>query len=297
LGQQFLSQLEPWIYRRYLSRADITGIKALKRRIEQRVRREGNDERNVKTGHGGIRDIEFVIQFLQLLNGGDLPTIRTGNTLVGIARLEQEGCLTWQERSLLEENYAFLRKLEHRLQIMFDLQTHTLPEDEKELRRVAIRMGYTDKSDNLALAQFKTDLKAKTELNRRILDHLLHDAFKDDESARPESDLVLDPEPSSETVQDVLGRYKFRDVQDAYTNLMALGTEKISFLSTRRCRHFLASIAPHLLQAIAATPDPDATLVSLSKVSDSLGGKGVLCRHRCVCMSNCVRRALICPGS
>ena len=276
LGGQFLNHLEPWIYRRYLSRADITGIKALKRRIEQRARREGSDERNVKTGHGGIRDIEFVIQFLQLLNGGDLPKIRTGNTLEGIARLEQEGCLTWQERSLLEENYAFLRKLEHRLQIMFDLQTHTLPDTESELRRVAIRMGYADKPGATALEQFKSELKSKTELNRKILDHLLHDAFGDDEASRPESDLVLDPEPATETVHEVLGKYHFRDDQDAYANLMALSTEKIPFLSTRRCRHFLAAIAPHLLQAIAATPDPDATLVSLSKVSDSLGGKGVL---------------------
>ncbi len=62
----------------------------------------------------------------------------------------------------------------------------------------------------------------------------------------------------------------------AYQNLMALSTEKIRFLSTRRCRHFLAAIAPRLLAAIAATPDPDSTLVNLSKVSDSLGGKGVL---------------------
>ncbi len=86
LGRRFLEQLEPWIYRRYLSRADITGIKALKRRIEQRTHREGADAHNVKTGHGGIRDIEFVIQFLQLLNGGDLPDLRTGNTLEAIVR-------------------------------------------------------------------------------------------------------------------------------------------------------------------------------------------------------------------
>jgi glutamate-ammonia-ligase adenylyltransferase len=276
LGEQFLSQLQPWIYRRYLSRADIAGIKALKRRIEQRAFREGGDTRNVKTGHGGIRDIEFVIQFLQLLNGGDLPKLRTGNTLEAIAALEQEGCLTWQERSLLEENYSFLRRLEHRLQIMFDLQTHTLPESDAELRRVAIRMGYTDKPPGAALAQFKADFRSKTELNRKILDHLLHDAFGDDEVLEPETELVFDPEPSDETIKSVFSKYRFRDVRDAYTNLMALGTEKIPFLSTRRCRHFLASIAPKLLKAIAATPDPDATLVSLSKVSDSLGGKGVL---------------------
>ncbi|HJN08995.1 MAG TPA: bifunctional [glutamate--ammonia ligase]-adenylyl-L-tyrosine phosphorylase/[glutamate--ammonia-ligase] adenylyltransferase [Pirellulaceae bacterium] len=276
LGQEFLGQLKPWIYRRFLNTADITGIKALKRRIEQRSTRDGDDERNVKTGQGGIRDIEFVIQFLQLLNGGDLPKIRTGNTMEAIAALEQAGCLTWQERSILEENYTFLRKLEHRLQIMFDLQTHRLPEDDRELRRVAIRMGCADTDSGTALEQFRAELKTKTEFNRKILDHLLHDAFGDQEELEPESDLVLDPDPTDETIAGVLGRHGFRDVVHAYSNLMDLATEKITFLSTRRCRHFLASIAPRLLRTIATTPDPDATLVNLSLVSESLGGKGAL---------------------
>ncbi len=275
-GREFLEQLEPWIYRRYLSRADITGIKALKRRIEQRTHREGDDSHNVKTGHGGIRDIEFVIQFLQLLNGGDLPALRTGNTLEAILQLEQCGCLNGQERALLEENYSFLRKIEHRLQIMFDLQTHLLPQEPDELRKVAIRLGYADTDQQSALAAFEADYKSKTELNRKILDHLLHDAFSDDSRTEPESDLVLDPEPEKRQVAEILGRYHFQDVERAYRNLMELSTEKIRYLSTRRCRHFLAAIAPRLLAAIAETPDPDTTLVNLSKVSDSLGGKGVL---------------------
>ena len=276
VGDQFLGQLESWIYRRYLGRADISGILALKRRIEKLARREGTDARNIKTGHGGIRDIEFVIQFLQLLHGGDVREVRTGNTLEAMDRLERIGCLTMQERAILEESYAFLRKLEHRLQIMFDLRTHSLPQDDGELRRVAIRMGYVDRPPGAALKKFKSDLKTKTELNRKILNHLLRDAFGDEGEPEPETDLVLDPDPPRETVHEVLGRHGFRDVPAAYQNLLTLADEKISFLSTRRCRHFLACIAPRLLKAIAATPDPDATLVSLSKVSDSLGGKGVL---------------------
>ncbi len=276
LGQEFLKQLEPWIYRRYLSRADITGIKALKRRIEERTTREGADALNVKTGHGGIRDIEFVIQFLQLLNGGDLPQLRTGNTLEAIVQLENCGCLTHQERTILEENYAFLRKIEHRLQIMFDLQTHLLPRATDEMRRVAIRMGYGGRDRQDALETFTNDYRQKTELNRKILDHLLHDAFGEDDRPEPEVDLVLDPDPPTARIAEVLGQYKFRNISEAYQNLMALGQEKIRFLSTRRCRHFLAAIAPRLLKAIAVTPDPDAALVNLSKVSDSLGGKGLL---------------------
>jgi len=276
LGRELLEELTPWIYRRYLSLADITGIKSLKRRIEEKSPAAAGAGPDVKTGHGGIRDIEFVIQFLQLLNGGTLPEIRTGNTLEAVARLEQNGCLTFQERSLLEQNYRFLRKIEHRLQIMFDLQTHQMPSDEEELRKLAIRMGVGGTPHQTAVEAFRADFRSKTELNRKILDHLLHDAFGDDAKTDPEVDLVNDPDARPERIHSVLGEYGFRDVNAAYHNLMELATEKIRFLSTRRCRHFLAAIAPKLLPAIAATPDPDATLVNLNRVSDSLGGKGVL---------------------
>lgn len=276
LGKRFLDRMESWVYRRYLSRADISGIKALKRRIEHRAVQDGVDERNVKTGRGGIRDIEFVIQFLQLLNGGDLEGIRTSNTLDAIIRLEQAGCLNMQERTLLEDNYSFLRKVEHRLQIMFDLQTHTLPTEDDELSRFAIRMGYSKNEPQTQLEQFKVELEERTEVNRKILDHLLHDAFPEDEEIEPEVDLILAPDPSEEYVHEIMSKYGFVDPKAAFQNLSALGNEKIPFLSTRRCRMFLASIAPSLLDSIAQTPDPDATLVSLSQVSDSLGGKGIL---------------------
>lgn len=276
LGNEFLRYLETWIYRRYLGLADITGIKALKRRIEQRVIREGHDDRNVKTGRGGIRDVEFVIQFLQLLNGGDLPELRVSNTLEAIAKLEACGCLTNQESSLLAENYGFFRRIEHRLQIMFDLQTHLMPDDPVEVRRLALRLGYVDDGDWTAQALFEDEYKRRSDLNRKILDHLLHDAFGEDAATEPEVDLVLDPDPPREKIEEVLAKYRFRDPETAYRNLDALSTERIRFLSTRRCRHFLAAIAPRLLKTVAATTDPDSTLVNLAHVSDSLGGKGVL---------------------
>ena len=276
LGFRFLDELRSWIYRRYLGHADITGIKALKRRIDRRTKESGADVRDVKTGHGGIRDVEFVIQFLQLLNGADLPAVRTGNTLDAIAKLENVGCLSNLERTLLEENYTFLRNIEHRLQIMFDLQTHSLPGGEEELRKLALRMGYRDKPERTALDAFTADCTQKRELNRKMLDHLLHDAFEDEEETRAEVDLVLDPKPSEEHIREVLGKHRFHDPLGAYQNLMALSEEKIRFLSTRRCRLFLASIAPQLLETISKQPDPDSTLVNLDHVSASLGGKGAL---------------------
>ncbi len=296
LGQEFWHAIEPFVYRKYLSFAEINEIKVLKRRIEQKTRRAGESDIEVKTGHGGIRDVEFTIQFLQLLNGGDLPEVRQRNTLLAIQALEQAGCLNDQESRILADTYRFLRKTEHRLQLMFDLQTHRLPEREEELRKLALRMGYGPRlaiaeeeeapatteaaaapSTENPLTRFLRDYREKTALNRHILNHLLHETFRvEDAKAEPESDLILAPDPDPETIRQVLGRYPFRDVEGAYQNLMSLAQESVPFLSTRRCRQFLASIAPRLLAALAETPDPDMALINLEKVTASLGAKGVL---------------------
>ena len=271
-GYELLGSLEHWMYHRYLNRSDITELKALKRRLEKRT--HGPSEiQDIKDGRGGIRDIEFVIQFLQLLNGGDLKAVRPANTLEAITALEHAGCLTAQERSLLEENYRFLRRIEHRLQILIDLGKRTLPETDGDLRKLAIRSGYEIPN---SLTLFRKDLEQKTAVNRKILNHLLHDAFGDDSAAAVEIDLILDPDPTNQLKQQVLGPYRFRDVPTAYKNLMTLAEERVPFLSTRRCRHFVAAISPKVLAALAKTPNPDTTLSTLSRVSDSLGGKGVL---------------------
>jgi glutamate-ammonia-ligase adenylyltransferase len=274
LGRRLLESLEPWIWRRWLTRADISGIKALKRRIEQRAIRAGSDATDLKTGRGGIRDIEFTIQFLQLLGGGDTPAVRTGTTLEAIRRLAAAGSLTDQEREILERNYTLLRTVEHRLQILYDRQTHDLPTSDVELGRLASRLGYGGEAEGRD--RLRRELAEATTLNRRILDHLLHDAFPDDSAPEPEVDLVLDPEPEPAVTQAVLARHGFCDTAAAHRALVSLGEEKVRFLSTRRCRHFLAAIAPRLLAAISRTPDPDATLATLASVADSLGGKGVL---------------------
>ncbi len=301
LGEDFLTAIEPFVYRKYLSVAEINEIKALKRKIEHKSGQFGESDTNVKTGHGGIRDVEFTIQFLQLLNAGDLPDIREPNTLKAMRALEKVGCLTDLEYRVLDDTYRFLRKVEHRLQFMFDLQTHRLPDKPEELRKLALRMGYTspsemppspptplpqgergDVSDDSAPIRlldpydaFLADYKEKTALNRTILNHLLHQSFSSSEE-NPESDLLLDPSPEPERIEQVLGKYPFKNMQAAYQSLNQLATETIPFLSTRRCRQFLANIAPQLLHAVAETPDPDMALVNLEKVSASLGGKAVL---------------------
>ncbi|QDU23128.1 bifunctional [glutamate--ammonia ligase]-adenylyl-L-tyrosine phosphorylase/[glutamate--ammonia-ligase] adenylyltransferase [Urbifossiella limnaea] len=334
LGREFLAAVEPFVYRKYFSFAEINEVKALKRQMERQAGRPkggsgGEGEAasrwttpaDVKTGRGGIRDIEYTVQFLQLLNGGDLPAVRQRNTLLALEALEIAGCLTPHETYTLADAYRFLRKTEHRLQLLFDLQTHKLPTSDDELRTLARRMGYTEREeaggkrqeteddggadqspvsrlrspqrrsplDELPappgvrhllvdpLDQFLKDLHDKTEVDRAVLNHLLHQSFPDaGEGDEPETDLILDPDPDDATVRAVLGRYPFRDVPKAYHNLLGLARESVPFLSDRRCRHFLASIAPRLLQAVADTPDPDEALTQLERVSASLGAKAVL---------------------
>ncbi|HEY6565401.1 MAG TPA: bifunctional [glutamate--ammonia ligase]-adenylyl-L-tyrosine phosphorylase/[glutamate--ammonia-ligase] adenylyltransferase [Pirellulaceae bacterium] len=276
LGERLLAFLEPWIYRKFLSAGDILDIKALKRQIERKAIRAGTEQHDVKVGLGGIRDIEFVIQYLQLLNGGELKALRTVNTLDAISRLEMCGCLTQQERGILEDNYVFLRKVEHFLQIMFDRQTHALPDDDHERQKLAIRMGFALGEGSSPLERFDASLAERRRLNRRILDHILHETFRETEPVRAEADLILMPEPAPEQVAAILTKFGFADPPRAYEQLLTLATEEIRFLSDARCRRVLAAIAQPLLTEISTTPDPDATLVQLSRVSGSLGGKGTL---------------------
>ncbi len=312
LGKQVVKALQPFVYRKYFSFSEINEVKALKRQMELRATRAGIDEQDVKTGRGGIRDIEFAVQFLQLLNGGDLPAVRQRNTLLALESLEIAGCLTAQETYILADAYRFLRKTEHRLQLLFDWQTHRLPASVDELRKLALRMGYRleprpaeaetpppasefpaqrrsplDEQPETAfqtrrllhepLELFLKDYHDKTAVNRQILDHLLHETFAEPEgAAEPESDLILDPDPDAAAVEHALARYPFRDIPAAFRNLNRLAQESVPFLSHRRCRHFLASIAPRLLRAIADAPDPDEALNRFEQVTASLGAKAVL---------------------
>ncbi len=276
-GEHLLVQLEPWIWRR-LSHYDITAVRSLKRQIEHRAIVEGVDELDVKTGRGGIRDIEFTIQFLQLLHGRRLKKIRQFNTLRALEQLQIAGCLTMEEESLLIRNYVWLRKLEHRLQIMSDLQTHRLPDDPNELRRIALRMDFPDSRDDQPLRQFQAELARVTSVNRRILDHQLHGAFADETDGDvPECvDLIYVPEIKPALAERALAGYAFSDPLDAARRIQGLSNERTPFLSLSRCRHFLAAVLPKLLREISNSPSPDRTLATLQSVTDQLGGKGVL---------------------
>ncbi|MCR9296108.1 MAG: hypothetical protein NXI32_25610 [bacterium] len=280
LGRGFLRELQPWIFRRYLMRADITGLIALKRRIERNMLSAPEGHLDIHSGKGGLEEIESVIQLLQLLHGADHLEVRCTSTLGAIHSLNASGCMSDEEQSVLADNYRYLRRIEHHQQIMQGRPHSSLPRDSQEFGRLAVSL-FADTDTEQAAAQLRQDLRQRTEQNRGVLEHLLSLAFSGEDfdgqhMYTAESDLLLDPEPSPEVIESTLRPYGFSNCKAAYRHLQELATESIPFLSTRRSRHFLAAIASDLLQAISQTPDPDRALISLANVSASLGGKAVL---------------------
>ena len=143
-GNAFLKALEPYIWRKYLDFNAISDIHAMKRQIHaakghERIAIAGH---NLKLGRGGIREIEFFVQSQQLIAGGRQPALRTRETLAGLKLLEDFDWIGEPVRDDLSAAYRYLRRLEHRLQMMADQQTHTLPASEEELAKFARFAGY-----------------------------------------------------------------------------------------------------------------------------------------------------------
>jgi glutamate-ammonia-ligase adenylyltransferase len=273
LGAAFLHELEPWIYGRPLLSAEISEIRRLKRAIEESP---GADAGNLKTGRGGIRDVEFVVQFLQLLLGAEHSAVRSGSTLEGLRRLRAARALEEAEAAALAAAYAFLRTAEHRLQAADDAQVHSLPADEEGLRRLARRMGLGAGGGD-ALEEFRALHARHTTAARGALDRLVHGAFAaEEERAHRVVDLLLGGEADPGAVQRALLPFGFRDPAAALADLRRMAGAGSALLP--RSRTYFASAAPALLSRAAATPDPDRALSLLQRLSERAAGSGLFFR-------------------
>ncbi len=141
LGIDFLQQIRPHILN--LPKAELSEeIRGMKKKIEDRLKRRGKSWGEVKSGSGSIRDIEFVTQFLQLVNGVTFPEVHSRNTVDGLARLTACKILSAHDYRVAADGYVFLRSVEHHLQIMHNRQTHQLPNEPRELAYLARRLGF-----------------------------------------------------------------------------------------------------------------------------------------------------------
>ena len=170
LYNNFYSYLQPFIYPSTFSISPIEQIKKLKINIEKNLK----DEENIKLIPGGIRDIEFSVQALQLINGGRIKNIRTNNTLDAIELLKIEKLLTAEEADIFKYSYIFYRKIEHYLQLMNDTQTHSIPAEGEILEKLSSYLGYKNSNEfNKSVSKNRKQVKAvydsitgkETELN------------------------------------------------------------------------------------------------------------------------------------
>ncbi|HEY5513588.1 MAG TPA: bifunctional [glutamate--ammonia ligase]-adenylyl-L-tyrosine phosphorylase/[glutamate--ammonia-ligase] adenylyltransferase, partial [Geomonas sp.] len=142
LGEEILAALDPFIYRRYLDYNLIEDMMSMKKRIDASLARSQEGEVNIKLGRGGIREIEFFIQALQLVYAGKNPELRERNSLNALTTLRNSRIIKEADCNALSDAYRFLRTVEHRIQVVQERQTHSLPRKDDEMRALARRCGF-----------------------------------------------------------------------------------------------------------------------------------------------------------
>ena len=251
LAYEFLRQHQPFIFPRSPTRDVLDEIAAIKRRIERDVVGYENMERDVKLGAGGIREIEFVVQALQLLHGARHAFLQETSTLKAMPVLADLELLTREEARALESSYRFLRRVEHRLQIEAEQQTHTIPENGEALRQLSQSLGFSSAKD------FSAALRTHTQTVRAVFRRII--------SERP-----TDPKSSVEDLR------VFRDEKTAAKSIAGLAKGTGGFHVAPRTRQVLRNLRPLLFQSLARAVDPDATLNQFVRFVEAYGLRSML---------------------
>jgi glutamate-ammonia-ligase adenylyltransferase len=271
LGEQFLVVIEPFIYRKYLDYDLIEDMMAMKKKIDASLAREKEGEYNIKLGRGGIREIEFFIQALQLVYAGKNPHLRRKNSLEALTALKEARIITADDYNSLTEAYRFLRTVEHRIQVVQERQSHSLPRRDEEFRALARRCGYL-RADGAK--RFHTALEAHRQKVSAIYGGLF--LSRDErlkEEVRPELYYFFDHGANPDLLKDMFEERGFLDVESAYANLLILRDGPPRARLIERSRRILEKISPLLLQEIFASPDPDMALSNLERFLCAIGSR------------------------
>ena len=261
-GDAFLRDIRPFIWRRHLDFAALADIHSIKRMIHahhgqgggkggslgERLEVLGHD---IKLGRGGIREIEFTVQALQLIWGGRDPALREPTTMGALTALVVAGRLDRVALGELSDAYEFLRRLEHRLQMVDDRQTHRMPEDAAGLARIASFMGETGAE---ALAQRLTAKLAVVEAHYTHVFEGIGGATSSDGFSVPTG---REDAPQAVAQLRAMG---FADGASALRILRGWAEGHVRATRSERARALLAGLVPPLLESFSAEADPDAVL-------------------------------------
>jgi glutamate-ammonia-ligase adenylyltransferase len=257
-GADFLKAIEPFVWRRNLDYAAIADIHAIKRQIHAH---QGHGTiavagHNIKLGRGGIREIEFFAQTQQLILGGRDPTLRARATLDAIEALHARGLVSGEATADLARAYDFLRRLEHRLQMIEDQQTHALPKTPEGLAHIACFMGYAD------VERFSAALRAQLET---VQGHYARLFESEPPLAGTEGSLVFTGVDDDPDTLETLTAMGFKDARHVARAVRGWHHGRIRATRSERARELLTELMPALLKALAATADPDTAFTQFDR--------------------------------
>ncbi len=269
VGARFLALAREVVYRPGVNARIVHAVRDMKREIDRTLRGRGGPadaaRDNVKLGRGGIREIEFLVQALQLLYGGDDPWLRERNTLKALFRLAERGYLAPGLVRTLSEAYGHLRTVEHRLQIVHEFQTHTLPTEREALGRLARRLGFGGRPAPAA-RQFSR--------RHREITGAVHRAFRDFFGERRESPAPRVRLPSLLALRAT----GFVDAERARQNLKLIveGRPLVLVPYAGALRRALERLLPALLDALWKSPNPDEALNQFERFLAAVGPRAGL---------------------
>lgn len=263
VGNAFLEQLAPFIWRRYLDFAAVADIHAMKRKVHEfkghaQIAVAGHD---VKLGRGGIREIEFYTQTQQLIAGGRQEELREKKTLLSLLKLQEQGWIDSEAVTELSEAYRFLRMVEHRLQMIADEQTHTLPTKVEDIERIACFCGYAGSE---AFSNALVERLTRVQSYYDALFARLPQIGEKDETPVFRADDEL-PETLSALVES-----GFNDPETVVQLIRSWRAGRYAATRSLRARECLSVIQPALLEAFAATADPGGAIASFDRFISEL---------------------------
>ncbi len=249
LGRRFLEAAEPLVYPDTLGADVLESIRSMKIRAEEIAERTLGDE--IKRGVGGIRDIEFAVQLLQLVHGRADPGLRNANTLEALAVLGDGGYVRPEDAETLTTAYAWLRDVEHRLQLLDLRQTHELPADPAGRDRIAKALGHRDDPETTALQQFEHHLIRRRAEVRGIHERLFYRPLL--EAFATSSSIGLTAEGAARQLA-VLGFLDVDGARRAFSELTA---------GLSRRSRLMQQLLPLMMNWLSNSPDPDLGLAQL----------------------------------
>ncbi len=274
IGEQFLKEIEPFVYRRYLDYTTVEELRHMKARIENELLEPQGKERNTKIGYGGIREIEFFTQALQLVNGGYEPRIRGQSTLPTLAELARRNFISDEVKNNLIAAYRFLRQVEHKVQIVQEAHAHSIPIGEDEEKALARRLGYKPAQKKRAREIFWRDYHRYTHTVRRIFDGLFYGAQEEitREGASEVGSIWHDLDEGAVVIKE-LEQAGFADPAKAYENLLAMRDGEVYAPPSPRRLKVMRTLGPALIAEIAQSGAPDQALLNLATFSHRIGGR------------------------